>query len=125
MPKVLVCGSRSWPAAEGWRIRRRLNELDVDTTIIHGDARGADRIAHHHAVARAMPVQRFWPDWNRDGHRAGLVRNLEMLDEQPDLVIAFWDGESRGTRHTIMEAERRGIAVEIIRPGELSPEESA
>jgi hypothetical protein len=37
-----------------------------------------------------------------------------MLNGSPDLVIAFWDGESRGTRHTIDEAKRRGIPVEIV-----------
>lgn len=112
---VLVCGSRSWSDDDGWIIRRRLNELGTATKIIHGDAVGADRIAHLHAISRGMPVERFWPDWNRHGRRAGILRNLQMLDQEPDLVLAFWDGESRGTAHTITEARRRGIDVEVIR----------
>jgi hypothetical protein len=37
-----------------------------------------------------------------------------MLDQNPGLVIAFWDGKSRGTAHTIGEARRRGIPVEVV-----------
>jgi hypothetical protein len=37
-----------------------------------------------------------------------------MLDEKPDLVIAYWNGKSNGTAHTISEARKRGIPVEVI-----------
>lgn len=54
------------------------------------------------------------------GRRAGPIRNQLMLDQNPDKVIAFHDGRSRGTLHTITEARRRGISVEIIHPEEPS-----
>jgi hypothetical protein len=59
-------------------------------------------------------VRVFPADWERYKRRAGIIRNLEMLDQEPDLVIAFWDGKSRGTAHTIGEARRRGIPVEVV-----------
>jgi len=37
-----------------------------------------------------------------------------MLDWEPELVLAFWDGRSTGTEHTITEANRRGIPVEVL-----------
>lgn len=113
--KVLVCGSRSWRDADGWIIRRRLNELSADTTILHGDAAGADRIAHFHAIVRGMPVERFRPDYKSHGSRAPHVRNNAML-AKADLVLAFWDGSSRGTKSVIDKARRRGIDVEVIQP---------
>ncbi len=48
------------------------------------------------------------------GRRAGPERNIRMLDSTPDLVLAFWDGQSRGTRHTISEARRRNITVRVV-----------
>lgn len=110
--RVLVCGSRTWwdPAS----LRERLAELPDDTEIIQGGAGGADKLAHEFAGDYAMVSRTFPADWENHGKRAGIIRNLTMLDEHPDLVIAFWDGESPGTKHTITEAQRRGIPVEVI-----------
>ncbi len=110
--KVLVCGSRTWnrPAL----IAARISELPSDTHVIHGAARGADELAGRYAHALAMSVSAFPANWDEYGKRAGIIRNLDMLDQHPDLVIAFWDGKSRGTKHAIDEAEERGIRVEII-----------
>lgn len=112
--KVLVCGSRTW--RDIGKMRTRLRVLPAGTLVIHGDAkRGADRWAGYLALTFGLPVQTFPAQWKRDGKRAGILRNIVMLDQCPDLVIAFWDGESRGTAHTIDEAQRRGIPVEVIR----------
>ena len=58
--------------------------------------------------------QRFPADWDTYGKQAGFIRNIQMLDEKPDLVIAFQKNASRGTQHTINEARKRGIPVEVI-----------
>lgn len=112
--RVLVCGSRTW--MDYWTIFRRLGELPAEAKIIHGAAKGADSIAESVAQFYGLKVQAYPAAWKTHGKRAGVVRNLQMLDEQPDLVIAFWDGKSRGTQHTIDEARKRGIPVEVIRP---------
>lgn len=112
--KVLVCGSRTVDAFACWeRLERRLQELDFPL-VVTGGARGADAVAHRCAKHLGCETRTFRAHWERDGRRAGILRNLRMLDEQPELVIALWDGASRGTAHTISEARRRGIAVEIL-----------
>lgn len=112
--RVLVCGSRGWHDRD--RIARRICELPPsdETMVVHGAARGADRIAEQEAQKAGLFVEPHPADWERYGKRAGIVRNLEMLDSGIDLVIAFHDGRSTGTQHTIDEARRRGIPVEII-----------
>ena len=52
-------------------------------------------------------------DWSRHGRRAGVLRNLAMLDEQPTRVLAYHRAGSPGTTHTITEARRRGIPVVV------------
>jgi hypothetical protein len=114
--KVLVCGSRSWGAdrEQTQKLYGRIASLPLDALILHGAARGADRLAADAAYLHGHSVESFPADWELYGRRAGFVRNLQMLDQEPDLVLAFWDGESRGTLHTIEEARRRGIPVEVI-----------
>lgn len=114
--KVLVCGSRDFtdPFRASLAIDARISELPPKTTVIHGAARGTDRIAAEAAERHGHTIQAFPADWKKHGKRAGIVRNLQMLDEAPDLVIAFWDGKSPGTKHTTDEARRRGIPVEIL-----------
>jgi SLOG family YspA-like protein len=115
---VLVCGSRSWRDSD--LIEARLRQLPRGTQIINGGARGADRLAATIAGRLGFDVWTFPAQWESSGvynPRAGLERNIEMLDgTTPDLVLAFWDGRSTGTAHTIEQATRRGIKVEVIHP---------
>jgi hypothetical protein len=112
---VLVCGSRGW--TDELAITRRLELLSAEvTTIMHGNARrGADALADEAARTLGYDVCAVPADWKQYGRRAGVIRNSAMLDRCPALVIAFWDGESPGTAHTINEALRLGIKVEVIR----------
>jgi hypothetical protein len=110
--RVLVCGSRDWekPAM----IRERLAQLPPGSTIVHGAARGADLMAASIAIGMRFGVDVFPANWKHYGKAAGYIRNLAMLDTGPDLVLAFQRNGSRGTQHTIDEARRRGIPVEVF-----------
>lgn len=111
---VLVCGSRDWPSITP--IHDRLRDLIAEHgpfEVIHGGARGADSMAALAAKWYRLPCAAFPADWERHGRRAGYLRNLAMLDQSPDLVLAFQRNGSRGTQHTIDEARARGIPVEV------------
>ena len=112
--KILVCGSREYPRLED--VWDRIAGMDWHDVLILGGARGVDQEAEAAAVFYCLEYHVFPADWTSHGRKAGYMRNLQMLDQAPDLVVAFWDGVSRGTKHTITEAERRGIPVEINRP---------
>jgi hypothetical protein len=109
---VLICGSRTWtdPAP----IRAAVAALASGSIVLVGGATGADRVAEHLARERGdLEVRVFAADWRRHGRRAGVLRNLRMLDQRPDRVLAFQIGDSPGTTHTIGEANRRGIPVRL------------
>ncbi len=84
------------------------------TLLIHGDARGADRLAGEWARERGIEVLACPADWKRYGRGAGPKRNRQMLVENPDLVVAFPGGS--GTSHMVIIAEEAG--VKVIRAGE-------
>lgn len=110
------------------------SEFDVDDTVtlIHGDAKGADRlseIALKGYFHGGFEVLRFPADWDKHGKAAGPIRNKQMLDEgKPDLVIAFLSKvakqeilyglsdsqHSRGTKNMIEQAEKADVPVKIV-----------
>lgn len=115
--KVLVCGSRALtPAGPVFAALDALGLAEGDE-IISGGAPGPDTHAFiwatEHRAHLGVNCTVFRPNWKAYGKRAGILRNVAMLDQAPDLVLAFWDGKSRGTGHTITEARKRGIAVEV------------
>jgi hypothetical protein len=108
--RVLVCGGRTWgwcrydaafvEQARAQKQRQRtydvLDRLDMACgidLIIHGDARGADRVAGKWAERNRCPVQVYPANWLDEGRAAGPLRNSRMLAEsRPDLVVAFPGG---------------------------------
>lgn len=76
-------------------------------------ARGADLLGEKYAVERGYHVDRYPADWNGLGKRAGYIRN-EQMARNADALVAFWDGQSRGTKHMIDLASRYGLKIRII-----------
>ena len=42
----------------------------------------------------------FLPDWKMYGKREGMIRNADIV-RNSDIVFAFWDGKSKGTRSSM------------------------
>ncbi len=85
--------------------------------IVSGGATGADSLAIKYAVEHNLPYKEFLPDWNLYGKRAGYLRN-ELIIHNSDEVIAFWDGKSKGTKHSIDIAESLGKPIHLYWPKE-------
>lgn len=113
--RVIVCGSRRWHDRD--RVARVLSELQIHRgwtpLIVHGAARGADRIAEEEAGKLGFYTEPHPADWDRHGNRAGLIRNEEMAAAGASLCIAFWDGKSTGTQHMIDQAKKYDIPYEV------------
>lgn len=82
--------------------------------ILSGKAKGADSLGERYARENSLEVIEFPADWDTFGKRAGVKRNAEMANEA-DALIAFWDGESHGTKHMIDIATKKGLMVRTIR----------
>jgi hypothetical protein len=112
--KVAIVGSRNLsPDVESY--------LPGETTaIVTGGAKGVDQAAMDMAKRLDLRLIVFRPDYKRYGRGAPIIRNKQIVQES-DLVIAFWDGKSRGTKSTIDFAEEAGKKIEIIL---IDPEET-
>jgi hypothetical protein len=67
------------------------------------------------ARKRGLCTEVYPADWNQFGKSAGYIRNRAII-EAVDGVVAFWDGQSRGTAHAIQLARKRGIWLRIYGP---------
>ena len=87
--------------------------------IVSGTAKGADKLGEVFAAKYRIRVKKFPADWNTYGKRAGYIRNEQMAkyamsDNAYGVLIAFWDGESRGTKHMIDLANKHGLEVYVF-----------
>lgn len=114
--KAFICGSRDFKDMSFFdkTLFDIFKTRGFASQIISGGAYGADTLAIKYAELWEIPCSVILPDWNRWGKYAGFKRNEEMIALSPDLVIAFWDGESKGTKNTIGLAKKAKIKTIII-----------
>ncbi len=111
--KIAIVGSRDYPDLQA--VWDYVESLPLDTVIVSGGARGVDSIAEDCAFARGMDTLIFPAEWDKYGKSAGFRRN-ERIVAECDRLVAFWDGTSRGTQHSIELARKAGKLVTVITP---------
>jgi hypothetical protein len=121
--KVIIAGGRDFEDRElfriimfdhFWRGDAGCDGWEGIDEVVSGGARGADRLGEEWAAKENIPLRRFPAEWDRHGKAAGYIRNAEMA-EYADKLVAFWDGESRGTKHMIDLALEKGLEVHVYR----------
>ena len=106
--KVAVVGSRNLKVTN-------LGDYLPDGTdeIVSGGARGIDSCARAYAVANGLRLTEFLPDYDTYGRSAPVLRNITIID-YADEVIAFWDGDSHGTKFVIDNCRKRNKKVTVV-----------
>ncbi len=106
--KIAVIGSRN------------LTNIDISpyipketTEIISGGAKGVDTTAREYALSHNIKLTEIFPDYKRYGKAAPLKRNIDII-EMADKVIAFWNGNSHGTKFVIENCRKRNVPIDII-----------
>ena len=89
--------------------------------IISGGAKGADTLAEQFAKEKDIPTKIFLPEWDNIDHPDAIVktnrlrkkydagagfRRNKLIIERADSVVAFWDGKSNGTKHSLNIAKK-------------------
>jgi hypothetical protein len=116
---VLVTGTRSW--RDERKIRRTLAVFPRAVTVAHGAAAGADSLAGKVAKDLGFTVREFPAQWNSHGIAAGYIRNQQMVDLHPSIVIGFWNGRSAGTADCLCRAIKARIPTFVVYNVNLDP----
>ena len=97
--KLAIIGSRSFSDYTLLKDHVINNFPDV-RIIISGGAKGVDQLGEKLAKELCLSTEIYLPEWDRYGKSAGLIRN-ELIINNSDALIAFWDGASPGTKKSI------------------------
>jgi len=96
--------------------RERPQGYHTEIIIVSGGARGTDTLAKMYAEERGYAFKLHKALWDRQGKKAGVLRNLEMVKDG-DFAYFFWDGRSPGTKHAI-ECAKKHLTDEYELNGE-------
>lgn len=110
--KLAIVGSRNFDDYN--LLKSVIDNISPVERFISGGAKGADALAREYARVNKVDFIEYLPEYKKYGKNAPLVRNRQIVDNA-DIVIAFWDGESRGTLYTIDYARKKGKRVFIVR----------
>ncbi len=113
--KVAVIGSRSLTLDVSAYIPENC------TTIVSGGAKGIDTCAAEHAKANGLRLIECLPNYEQFKKDAPLRRNDRII-ELADLVLAFWDGRSHGTKYVIDKcaARKKPCRVFLVKDGKVA-----
>lgn len=115
---IAIVGSRKFQDLDA--VRRYVRSLVRATdAVITGGSEGVDTAAEEEAkslrISRMVFEPAVAPGASRGEYtRALLARNVTIVNHC-DMLVAFWDGESRGTLYTIQRAKAAGKPVRIVR----------
>ena len=125
--RIIIAGSRTFSDYEYLKketeeiIKENMGLFPQEIFIISGTASGADTLGEKFCKENSYNLVRFPAEWETLGKKAGYVRNKEMAKyankDTVSILIAFWDGKSRGTKHMINIARKEKLKIYIKNVG--------
>lgn len=120
LKKVGVVGSRNFTDSLKFEanLTQILNDKGIPISkeclkIVSGGAKGADTLARCFAQKHGLEITEYKNDFAKYGVRGYFERNKQIVEDS-DFIIAFWDGESRGTLNTLEQCKKIGKESVVI-----------
>ena len=123
--RIIIAGSRDFTDYDCLEreVDRYFENFSIDktkATIISGTARGVDRLGEMYAEKHNIDLIRCPAEWKKYGRSEGPKRNREMAqismsDGCVGVLLAFWNGESIGTKNMIDCAKKHGLKIHIVK----------
>ena len=105
--KIAIVGSRNIS------VNDISNYVSAGDEIVSGGAAGVDKCASEYAHSHGLKLTEFLPEYELYGRAAPIIRNKKIVG-YADKIVAFWDGNSKGTLSVIKYAEKTGKPCEVI-----------
>lgn len=116
--RIIVCGGREFN--DKTMFEENMDEVMKEypnAEIVSGHASGADTFGEEYAKAHGLRLSVFPAEWKKYGRAAGPIRNKQMLDyasEGCPVIVAFWNGQSRGTKNMVTQAKNAGAKCHVV-----------
>lgn len=110
-----IIGSKNFKDSDlihAWldRLHKELGPFDK---IIIGGVGGTDTFAQSWAKKNEIEIKVYYADWSNYGKKAVYVRNIFIV-EHSDILVSFWDGESKDSAHAIRIARASNKPLLVI-----------
>ena len=114
--RLIIAGGRDFDSLQMMvaKLDALINVTMERIVIISGTARGADSMGEQFAKLKGFHCEQYPAQWDKYGRSAGYKRNEQMADQATHCVV-FWDGKSRGSKHMIDIAKKKGLELRVIR----------
>lgn len=112
MARVAIVGSRHFAHPD--RVTEYVKDLPAGSSIITGSASGVDAAATEAARSRGLPVQVMPASFEELADSSKSAARNQRLVDACDVLVAFWDGASKGTRSTVERALDAGKEVHVF-----------
>jgi predicted Rossmann fold nucleotide-binding protein DprA/Smf involved in DNA uptake len=110
--KVGIVGSRHFREPD--KVTDYVRSLPNNASIITGSASGVDAAATKAARERGIAVQVMSASFEELADASVAAARNQRLVNACDVVVAFWDGASEGTRATVERALDSGKEVHVF-----------
>jgi len=110
--RVAIVGSRHF--ADPGRVADYVKALPAGASIVTGSASGVDAAATRAAREKGIPVQVMPASFDELADPSKSAARNQRLVDACDVLVAFWDGASKGTRTTVDRALDSGKEVHIF-----------
>jgi predicted Rossmann fold nucleotide-binding protein DprA/Smf involved in DNA uptake len=110
--RVAIVGSRHF--ADPDRVTDYVKGLPSGASIITGSASGVDAAATRAGRERGMNVQVMPASFDEMADPSRSAARNQRLVDACDVLVAFWDGSSKGTRATVERALDAGKEVHVF-----------
>ena len=110
--KFAIVGSRRF--ADPARVTEYVASLPRGAAIITGSASGVDAAATKAAREKGIPVQVLPASFEELADPSKAAARNQRLVDACDVLVAFWDGSSKGTRTTVERALDSGKEVHVF-----------
>ena len=116
--RMIVAGGRNFNDKKLFtETMNKMLEKYNEPEIVSGHASGADSMAEEFALEHGLSLNVKAAEWKKYGRAAGPIRNKEMLDyivEEQPVLVAFWNGSSKGTLDMINRAKKANVDVNVV-----------
>lgn len=112
--KVAIIGSRDFTSYDTFKSELEKLNLDI-TSIVSGGAIGTDTLAEQYATEKDITIEIIRPDYKSSPPKVAPLIQNKVIVNKCDLVVAFWNGTSRGTSFVIDYANSHDKKVYIIK----------
>ena len=111
--KIAIIGSRECSNIDFAGNLEAVLNVFKDDTIISGGAKGIDTLVANYAKEKKINLIEFLPDYKKNGRAATFIRNREIVDNS-NVVVAFWNGNSKGTKYTLDYARKKDKRIIVV-----------